>query len=162
MTTTGLPLGVLKADFSAPVATAKANKKKAKDLPIEEKKTFFRIEGLRDCMELKAQMPHTRIVNVSGREADFFEVFDEQRRQCARVELLVRAKHNRGTTGNPKLFDTVRHSSIRSEFDIAVPRQSARAKKSKQKARAKQSARVAKVSLRYRRVELSPPPGHKD
>lgn len=106
LTTTGLPLGVLKADFSA---TAKAEKKKAKALPIEEKKTFCWIEGLRDCMELKAQMPHTRIVNVSDREADFFELFDEQRRQCTRVELRVRAKHNRGT---PAHINCLRRSDI--------------------------------------------------
>lgn len=162
LTTTGLPLGVLKADCTAPVVKTNADKKKAKDIPIEEKKTFCWIEGLRDCMALKAQMPHTKIVNVSDREADFFELFDEQRSQCARVELLVRAKHNRGTTGNHKLFETVKYSPIQSRFDIAVPRQSARAKKSKQKARAKQLARVAKVSLRYRRVELPPPPVHKD
>jgi len=162
LTTEGLPLGVLQADCTAPVANSEEDKKKSKDIPIEEKKTFCWIEGLRDCMALKAQMPHTRIVNVSDREADFFEFFDEQRHQCSRVDVLVRAKHNRGTTGEHRLFETVKHSPIKSEFEIAVPRQSARAKKSKQKAREKRPSRVAKVSLRYRKVELPPPHHHKD
>lgn len=54
VTTMGLPLGVLRADFIAPEVKPQANKKKARDLPIEEKKTFSWIEGLRDCMALKA------------------------------------------------------------------------------------------------------------
>ena len=45
LTTTGLPLGVLKADFTAPVVKTNADKKKAKDIPIEEKKTFCWLEG---------------------------------------------------------------------------------------------------------------------
>jgi hypothetical protein len=48
-------------------------------------------------------MEHTRLVSVMDREADFFELFDEQRRNPC-VELLVRAKHNRSTTGEGKLF----------------------------------------------------------
>ena len=44
------------------------------------------------------------MINVCDREADFFELFDEQR-QHPRVDLLVRAKHNRALATQPgKLF----------------------------------------------------------
>jgi len=36
------------------------------------------------------------------READFFELFDEQR-QGGRVDLLVRAKHDRATSGQSEV-----------------------------------------------------------
>ena len=39
-------------------------------------------------------MPHTRLIDICDREADFFEMFDEQRRTKS-VELLIRAKHGR-------------------------------------------------------------------
>ena len=162
LTTAGLPLGVLQAQCTAPEPAGKEKQKKSADSPIEEKKTFSWIKGIRDGRAVKAQMPHTQRVHVLDREADFFELFDEQRQHCSRIELLVRAKHDRGTTGEHKLFETVKQAPVKSTFEIVVPRQSARAKKSKQKARAKRPARVANVSLRYRRVELTPPDYHKD
>ncbi len=162
VTTEGLPLGVLKAECSAPKQKTKAGKKlRASNTPIEEKKTFCWIEGVRDCMFLKDQMPHTRLVNISDREADFFEMFDDQRINSHRVELLVRAKYNRKTTGGNKLFETVRESQIKTELKIKVLRQSARAKKSKQKARPKQLARTAEVVVRYEKVEIAPPIDYK-
>jgi hypothetical protein len=95
------------------------------------------------------------------READFFELFDEQRRH-PRVDLLVRAKHDRRTTGGLNLSNTVWESPVQTRLSIQVPRQSARPKKSKQQARPKRAARTAQVALRYTRVELSPPPHCKD
>ena len=48
-------------------------------IPIEEKKTFAWIKGLRRCNEVAAELPETRQVIVMDREADFYELFDEQR-----------------------------------------------------------------------------------
>jgi hypothetical protein len=107
-------------------------------------------------------MPHTRLINVMDREADFFELFDEQRRTCSGFELLVRAKHDRLTTAEKKLFETLRDTPVKAQLEIAVPRQSARAKKSQQQARAARPARIAKVSLRYRQVTIKPTAPHTD
>jgi len=93
------------------------------------------------------------------READFYELFDEQRRSRG-VELLVRAKHDRATSEELDLFDAVRHSPVQSQLRIHVPRQSSRAKKSKQKARVGHEQRTAQVNLRYREVEFRPPSNH--
>lgn len=157
VTTDGLPLGVLRAECTAPGPKSQEDNRSDWAIPIEEKKTFCWIEGVRDSMDLKAQMPHTTLVNVMDREADFYELFEDQRRNSFDVDLLVRAKHDRKTTGENKLFETVRQTSIRERIKIKVPRQSARPKKSKQKARSKLPARTAEVLVRYIQTELNPP-----
>ena len=162
VTTEGLPLGILRSECTAPKLKSKDDNRPVSSIPIEEKKTFCWIEGVRDCMDLKARMPRTSLINVMDREGDFFEMFDDQRCNSSSVNLLVRAKHNRGTTGEYKLFEAVRQSPAQAQIEIKIPRQSARAKKSKQKARAKRPMRIAKVSVRYLQVKLNPPPYHND
>lgn len=160
VSTEGLPLGVLGAQCTAPQPRAKDDDKPAKAIPIEEKRTFSWIEGLRACVKLASELPDTRQICVMDREADFFELFDEQR-QSGAVDLLVRAQHDRGTDGKLNLFDSARQSPVQGRLGIAVQRQSARAKKSKQKARPKKEARKADVAVRYQRITLRPPSDHK-
>jgi len=155
----GLPLGVLGAQCSAPALRAE-HERDADAIPIEQKKTFAWIKGLRECVEVAAQVPDTRLICVMDREADFFELFDEQR-QSGRVDLLVRAKHDRATAEDLNLFESVRQSPLRGELTIEVPRQSERPKKSKQKAREKRVQRSAQAALRYRQIELAAPPAHR-
>ncbi len=131
-------------------------------IPIEEKKTFTWIEHHRDLVELSAQMPDTRLIDVCDREADFFELFDEQRRN-PRVELLVRAKHDRNLEECPfKMFETLRQAPLQSRVRVHIPRQSPSPKKSKQKARPKRPGRAADLAVRYKRVQLRPPEHLKD
>lgn len=160
ITTTGLPLGILRAECTAPELKGKANKRLLRNMPIEEKKSFCWIESVRDCMDLQALMPDTSIVNVMDREGDFFELFDDQRRNSKAVDLIVRAKHDRNTTGGEKLFNVIRKSSAKLQVNITIPRKSARPKKGKRKARAKQPERTAKISIRYKEVELKTPSDH--
>lgn len=155
-TTDGIPLGVLLAQCAAPEAKLKEDDRPSSTIPIEEKKTFRWIAGFRDCVALADKVPDTQLVGVMDREADFFELFDEQRRNPS-VDLLVRAKHDRGTMSGTNLFDAVGETPVRSHLRIHVPRQSARPKKSKQKARPGHPKRTADVSLRYGSVELRPP-----
>ena len=159
VTPQGLPLGLLDAQFHAPVPRAEDDKRASVDIPIEEKKTFNWIQALRDCVALAPQIPDTQMVCVMDREADFFELFDEQRKK-PRVELLVRAKHNRKTATDLTLFDAVRQSPLKSQFLLPVKRQSARAKRSKQKARDQVKPRTAQVELRYHPIALADPGGH--
>jgi hypothetical protein len=156
VTSEGLPLGVLRAECRARAAKSADDNRRSASIPIEEKETFSWILGLRDCMELSGKMPHTQVICVMDREADFFELFNDHRKNPC-VDLLVRAKHNRSTTGDGKLFDAVKQSEERGRLIIHVERQSARPKKSKQKARPKRPERMAEVALRYIPVELRPP-----
>jgi hypothetical protein len=103
-----------------------------------------------------ADMPHTRVIDICDREADFFEMFDEQRREGT-VELLVRAKHDHNITEDPcKLFEAVRQTPEQSRVRAQIPRQSARPRKSKQKARPYRPGRGADLAVRFTRVQLLP------
>ena len=162
VSTEGLPLGVLNARFSAPQPKSQTDTRPAPSIPIEEKKTFAWIEGLRDCVELDKQLPDTRQVCVMDREADFFELFDEQRK-TGKVDLLVRAQHDRTIDGEGgHLFESVRASPVCGEMVIQVSRQSTRSKKSKQQAKPGHVQRSATVALRYRDIELRPGVYQKD
>jgi len=161
ITTDGLPLGVLKAQCVSSGLKSENDVRDSRAIPIEEKESFCWILGLRDCMELCSEMPHTRLICVMDREADFFELFEEHRQNPC-VDLLIRAQYNRRTTDEIKLFDAVRQSPVKSRLEIHVKRQSGRPKKSKQKARPKRPERTAEVSLRYMPVKLCPPAYHKD
>ncbi len=164
VTTDGLPLGLLGAKCEAPEGKKEEPEEEEKasshKKPIEERKNFCWIESLRDSNALAAEMPSTRQVCAMDREADFFELFNEPRHP--QVELLVRAKHDRRTDGEHKLFETLRRSTVRSTLTIRIPRQSARPKLSKQKARPHRAERTAQVALRYQEVELPPPSDLKD
>ena len=155
LTTEGVPLGVLAAQCWAPQPKAQEPALPAHAIPIEQKKGFCWIKSLRDSNALAKELTTTHQVCVMDREADFFELFDEPRHR--RVDLLVRAKHDRCTSGELKLFETLRTSPVRSHLAIRIPRQSSRPKLSKQKARPKREARTATVALRYAQVDLLPP-----
>lgn len=156
VTTEGLPLGVLRAEATAPEPCSKPDARRSTAIAIEQKRTFSWIKGLRDCQEVADRLPNTRLISVMDREADFFELFDEQHRTPS-VDLLVRAKFNRGLIEGVKLFDAVSATAVRERFRIQVPRRSACPKKGKQEARPARRQRMAEVGLRYHRVELQPP-----
>lgn len=158
----GLPLGVLKAQCIAPESKAADDKRKPSAIPIEDKKTFVWIEHHRDLVELSKEMPQTQLVDVCDREADFFELFDEQRKNPG-VELLIRAQHNRNINEEPfKLFVAARQAPVISQVRVPIPRQSARSKKSKQKARDARPARLADLAIRKIQIELPPPEYYAD
>ena len=152
----GLPLGVVAADCKAPEDKSDAVKRHARDIPIEEKKTFAWIQHYRKVVEMGSRMPQTRLISVCDREADFYELFDEQRQQ-PRAELLVRASHNRKIPEEPfKMFDAVRKAPVCSRVQLHITRQSARSKKSKQKARPMRTKRCAEMAVRYVQIKLQP------
>ena len=158
----GLPLGVLKAQCIAPQAKSANDKRRPSRIPIEEKKTFVWMEHHRDLVALAAEMPQTRLVSVCDREADFFEMFEEQK-QNTRVELLIRAQHDRRISEDPfKLFAAARQAPVLSRVCVSIPRLSARPKKSKQKARVARAARVTELAVRTIRIQLQPPDYYAD
>ena len=159
VTTNGLPLGILKSQCISPREKDSNDKRKPSAIPIEEKKTFVWIEHHRDLVELSKEMPQTRLIDVCDREADFFELFDEQRRNPG-VDLLVRASHNRKIEQEPfKLFAAVRETPVQGRVRVPIPKESARPKKSKQKVRKARPARLADCAVRILHLEL-PAPEH--
>jgi hypothetical protein len=162
VTSNGLPLGVLKAQCLAPKPKPADDKRKPSQIPIEEKKTFVWIEHHRDLVALASTMPQTRLVDVCDREADFFELFDEQRNNPG-VDVLIRAQHDRKLNKAPfKLFAAVRQAPIEGHIRVPIPKESARTKKSKQKARAARPKRLADLTLRYQQIKLPAPEYYAD
>jgi hypothetical protein len=162
LTPEGLPLGVLRADCTAPVPKPAHDTRPTYAVPIEEKATFGWLQAQRACVAVAAAMPQTQLVSVMDREADFFELFDEQRAH-PRVDLLVRAQYDRALTGEAgHLFATVRQAPMQARVQVQVPRQSARPKRAKQPARPARAARTAALAVRYQAVTLRPPPYHGD
>ena len=156
----GLPLGVLRNDCIAREDKSSEEDRSGLEVPIEEKKTFIWIEHHRDLVKVAGEMPDTRLIEVCDREADFFEMFDEQR-QNPRVHLLIRAQYDRNITEEPfKLFAAVRRMPVESRIRVHIPRQSARPKRSKQKARPKRPGRRAELAVRYMRIQLRAPKYH--
>jgi hypothetical protein len=153
----GIPLGIVDVRCRLPQDDAP---KTTPTTPIEEKKSFDWVSGLRSCMALAEQLPDTRITCVMDREADFFELFDVHRANAC-VDLLIRANYNR-VTEKGKLFDRLRTSELRGTVELEVKRQSARPKRSKQQARPAREKRIAQLNLRYEQVEFAPPRYLKD
>ncbi len=143
---TGLPLGVLRLGFDDPDARADPN----------YKKTQRWFDGFRDTIHAAREVTgKTRVVAVCDREADVFELFDAQRKQT-RVELLVRARHDRllDTKSKTKLFETVRAGPPAGVLKVEVAGLTERPKSSRKKARPARSNRLANCELRHCRVVL--------
>ena len=116
--TNGLPLGVLRAQCIAPQLKSPEDKRPACAIPIEEKDTFCWIESPARYDGTGGEIPQTQLISVCDREADIFELFDEQRRNPC-VDLLVRAKHNRNITDEPfKLFEALRQAPVAAEYHL--------------------------------------------
>lgn len=154
----GVPLGIVDVHCRTPASEAE---KSTPLTPLEEKKSFEWVRALRSCIALAEQLPETRLTCVMDREADFFELFDSHRDNPC-VDLLIRAKHNRKTHPEGKLFERLRASDPRGTVQLTVKRQSARPKRSKQQARPHRAARKATLELHYERLEFEPPPYLKD
>ena len=153
VSTAGVPLGVPLIQYEAPDGKAQRGK------PLQERKTFRWIRGLRDCARMAAQLGGTRLVSVMDREADVFALFAEQHR-LGRVDLLVRAKCNRTQgQGRPQLFDSIRAQPAQGQLQIEVARSSARPSTRQQKAKPLREARTARTQLRWKTVELRDPDG---
>ncbi len=148
---TGIPLGVPRIEYDAPDGRAEQGK------PLEERKSARWMRGLRDTSELVPD--GVRVVSVLDREADFFALFAERQR-LGNVDLLVRARHHRSLgRDEEKLFEPRAAEPSAGSLEIEIARPSARTSTRTQKAQALREARVAKVSLQFRRFDL-PPPGN--
>jgi len=148
VTTHGLPLGVLDVECTA-------REPKTADSDPEDKTTQSWINATQKSNKLAKILPDTHQIVTMDREGDFFELFEQPRH--SRVNLLVRAKHNRRTDGDFKLLDSIRKSPVQGQLSFTVPRQSARPKLSKQKAKPKRERREATVELRYQPIKMHAP-----
>ena len=151
----GLPLGVLRLHGYAPEPA----KGKDPHRPIEQKESNRWLEAYRDANDIATLLPATRIVSVTDREGDMFELFDQRRRQPgARAHLLVRANYDRVLEDtDAKLFAELAAAPLAKTVKIAVPRQREHPGKPSDPGRPALAAREAQVEARYKEVTLSAP-----
>ena len=140
VTGSGLPLGVLRCEFEAPPG----GRKKPGQVP----KSHRWLRGFDDTLVAADGLSgRTRVIAVMDREADCFLLFDHQRRH-RRVELLVRARHDRCLDGNTKLFAALRSKPVAGTIDIDFDRITPR-QKSGTVTRAGRKDRTARCNLQY-------------
>ena len=151
----GLPLGVLRLDGYAPEPAH--GKDPAR--PIEEKESYRWLEGYADACGIAAILPETRVISVTDREGDMFELFDRRRCQQGRkAELLVRAQYDRCLEGSDrKLFAELAAAPLAKRVLLPVPRQREHRAKPAAPGRPALPARLAKVAVRFQAVSLSAP-----
>ena len=146
----GLPLGVLRCGLEAPVPGKVVRRERT-----DGKKSKRWLDGFADIVAASRELSgRTRVVSVMDREADFFELFDAQRRS-ARVEVLVRARHDRRLDGKEgKLFGKMRKGEADGLVDVAIDRLTERKKTAGKKARPARSKRLARCEVRFRKLIL--------
>lgn len=152
----GLPLGILHADCYARTLKPERRGKDSRYIPIEEKETHRWIQGQEDIAAAASQLPGVRVVSITDREGDFYEHFHSQQ-STSGIELLIRAKNNRATDEQVKMFEAVEQTPVRGEMRIHIAPRSKRPKKGMRTARAARSRRDADVVIRYMPVNIRPP-----
>jgi hypothetical protein len=152
LTAEGLPLGILRSVSEAPEQKGPAGKISV-GRPIEEKKSFRWLEGLRDCVAVAKQMPQTRLIMVADREADLFELLAEAEPTRKRVGVLVRAEHNRRLEGQEqKLWETLQASPNETRLEVSIPRQRSQLAKQGKAEQKALPARPATLTVRFEKV----------
>jgi hypothetical protein len=139
----GTPLGILDIDCWGRDA-ATFGHQHPRTTPIENKESYKWVRALSALRQVADQCPSTRIVTVADREADIYELLAKA--QDLKLDLLVRAKENRGLADRDKrLWPYLQSLGEAGQMQLAVPRHD------------QQPARTATMSLRYTEITLAPP-----
>ena len=151
----GLPLGVLRLQGYAPEPA----QGKDPHRPIEEKESYRWLQAYEDAAHIAALIPDTRVISVTDREGDMFELFDHRRRlPDKQAELLVRAKWDRSLAGTEaKLFAELAAAPLAKRVSLPVPRQREHLAKPSSPGRPALAARNAQVEVRFKEVTINPP-----
>ena len=146
-------LGVLQATFWVRDQKDPNKTKRRKQEPIQNKESYRWVESYRLATQVATQTPQTRMVSVSDREGDLYEIFVEaaQASQPGRADFIVRACRDR-TLREPtqegartKLWAQASTSPVLGEVEFAMATAPQR------------SARTVRQRLRALRVKLKPP-----
>lgn len=149
VTPEGLPLGVLGMKTWIRPDEQFGKKIKRKQLPTEEKESIKWIEGLRHVSTLSAMCPGVKMVSVSDRESDLYDLFVHERGPG--VEWLVRAAWNRRVV-HPEayLWDAMQAAPLLGTTTLTVP------------ARGNIAQREALLEVRCASISIRPPVDRKN
>lgn len=141
----GLALGVLQTKLWARSAAAYGQNHQRNRKALAEKESQRWLESFAATVALAQRLPQSRVVNISDREGDIYEVFAAARAQD-QVGLLVRAQHDRQLAASgQRLWGFVQGQPVQGTLTIQVP------------AKAGRASRRAELQIRYTAVEIQAP-----
>lgn len=147
LTPAGQPLGLLHARQWARHTFGRSSHERNRT-PRSHKESQKWMDSFHACQQAAAHCPQSRLVNVADREGDLYDLFVAALAPShwPRVEVLVRAQHNRQVAHPQKyLWDYLASQRVSARLQIKVPRKDG------------QPGRLATLSLRFARVTLRPP-----
>ncbi len=115
---------------------------------LAQKESHKWIESLAACQALAPRCPKTRLVNITDREGDLYDLFVQAASAPSesKVDLLVRARHDRKLADQDRtLWEEVGRQPVAATMTVLVGR------------RGDQPSRMAKLNLRFCCVHLKPP-----
>lgn len=140
-TTKGVPLGILNQQTWERDIKGLGKRRQLKKRPFAEKESVKWVKALKDSISLLPQTVAN--ITIADREADIFELFATPRPSGS--DLLIRACRDRHLVGEAgKLWQTLMSSAVMGEIEVKL------------KARPKRPARVARCSIRFQSVVISP------
>jgi len=151
ITPTGQPLGFLHS--AVRVRRGQKVSVHRQQRKLADKESYKWVESLAACQALAPACPQTQLVNVADREGDLHALFAHalQAPAAARVELLVRARHDRRLADREaSLWEAVHRQRLAATLAVRVGR------------KGDQPSRVARLHLRCCQVQLRAPSGSPD
>ena len=146
ITPAGQPLGFLHNAFCSRQERGLRATRHKRALAQKESRKW--IESLEACQALAPRCAKTRLVNVADREADFYELFVQAANvpSESRVELLVRARHDRKLEDQDRtLWQEVGRQPVAATLTVLVGR------------RGDQPSPMARLNIRFCSVCLKAP-----
>lgn len=99
--------------------------KEHKQKPIEDKESYRWLKSFKTADALARQYPEKRIISISDREGDIFELFKETSKDDSRAEIIIRASQNRRLVDEKGeinlLWSVLENSAIIGEKELTLP-----------------------------------------
>lgn len=147
-------LGVIDGKFLRDTSESNETEKEHHNQrPIEQKESYRWVEGYRLCAAIADQVPETMIVDVSDRESDIYEIFEEAQGCGNKAEWIIRSSHNRRLDGQVdksrkgvlKLWESVENTPELGRTEFILPKSNERKTKKVQ------------ATVKAKQVRLHPP-----
>jgi hypothetical protein len=127
-----LTLGVVDAHFwhrQPEVSEDSSTYRTARDkAPIEEKESYRWLQSYQKACELAREVPETKVINITDREGDMIEIFEEaeeQKKQGSYAYFIIRSQYNRLLIGedikNNNLWDKLKATPPLGEIEFTIP-----------------------------------------
>jgi hypothetical protein len=151
LTLSGQPLGLLDVQVRSRDRQRFGDSRNAhqrNQKAVAEKESQRWLDSLRACQQAAPVCPETTLVNVTDREGDVYELFEQALQHSQhQVHVLVRAQHNRQVqqSAEQKLWPHLAAQGATATLLVKVPRQPG------------QASRTARLTIRFGPVTLNAP-----